>query len=111
MILLIPFLALPLGHAWDRWRVTTLVVASVSAFWMIAATVAGPLLPIQDDPTTWLTRLVHQSALSGSVVTGGWAGASLFVVPALAAVALASTAALSRLAARRQPASPGSEEG
>jgi hypothetical protein len=89
LILLLPFLALPLADAWLRWRLVTLVVAGISAFWMIAATVAGPLLPDYERPDLWLTR-IFDGELAGSILVHGRAGIALFVGLVLAAVLLAA---------------------
>jgi hypothetical protein len=90
LILLLPFLALPLADAWLRWRTITLVVAAVSAFWMISATLAGPNLPDVDSPDLWLTRIADDNHMTESILIGGWSGAALFLVPAIAAILLAA---------------------
>src|SRR5262249_25589288 len=64
LILLLPFLAFPLADAWLRWRAVTLLVAAVSAFWMIAATLGGPNLPDVDSPNLWLTRLADNNHMT-----------------------------------------------
>ena len=86
LILLLPFLAFPLADAWLRWRTVTLLVAAVSAFWMISATLAGPNLPDVDSPNLWLIRIADSDHLTESILIGGRSGAALFLVPALAAV-------------------------
>jgi len=90
LVLLLPFLAFPLADAWLRWRTVTLVVAAVSAFWMISATLAGPLLPDTELPNVWLTRIANGDNLTDSILVGGWGGAAVFLVPTLAAVLLAA---------------------
>jgi hypothetical protein len=90
LILLLPFLAFPLADVWLRWRTVTLVVAAVSAFWMISATLAGPNLPDVDSPNLWLARLAHDDHLTESIVIGGWSGAALFLAPVSAAILLAA---------------------
>jgi hypothetical protein len=92
LVLLLPFLGLPLADAWLRWRVPTLIVAAVSAFWMVSATIAGPLLPGDESPMLWLSRISDGTGLSGSVFAAGWGGAAFFLVPAAVAVLLASGA-------------------
>jgi hypothetical protein len=90
LILLLPFLAFPLADAWLRWRTVTLLVAAVSAFWMIAATLGGPNLPDLDSPNLWLTRLAENNHMTESIFIGGWSGATLFLVPVAAAILLAA---------------------
>ncbi len=90
LILLLPFLALPLADAYLRWRTVTLLVAAVSAFWMIAATLAGPNLPDVDSPNLWLIRIADGHHLTDSILIGGRSGAALSLIPALAAVLLAA---------------------
>lgn len=90
LILLLPFLAFPLADAWLRWRTVTLIVAAVSAFWMISATLAGPNLPDVDSPNLWLTRIADGDHLTESILVGGRTGAAVSLVPMLAAVLLAA---------------------
>ena len=49
----------------------TLIVAGFSAFWMIAATLARPLLPDYERPSLWLTRIVDGDDLAGSLLITG----------------------------------------
>lgn len=90
LILLLPFLAFPLADAWLRWRTATLIVAAVSAFWMISATLAGPNLPDVDSPSLWLARIADGDHLTDSIFIGGRSGAAVSLVPALAAILLAA---------------------
>ena len=87
LIPLLPFLALPLAAALARWPVVTLAAGSVSAFWMVAATLGGALIPPEDSPTIWLSDIVHGENTAGTIVTGGNDLALIaFAVPAAAAV-------------------------
>jgi hypothetical protein len=90
LVLLLPFLAFPLADAWLRWRRVTLVVAAISAFWMISATLAGPLLPDFERPTLWLTLIMDGETRAGSIIGDGWGGTALFLAPVLAAVLVAA---------------------
>jgi hypothetical protein len=90
LVLLLPFLAFPLADAWLRWRNVTLVVAGISAFWMISATIAGPLLPDFERPTLWLTRIMDGDNLAGSILVDGRSGTAVFLALALVAVLLAA---------------------
>ena len=92
LVLLLPFLAFPLADAWLRWRKVTLVVAGISAFWMISATVAGPLLPDYERPDLWLRRIMNGDDLAGSILVDGRSGTAVFLALALAAVLLAAGA-------------------
>ncbi len=90
LVLLLPFLAFPLADAWLRWRIVTLIVAGISAFWMISATVAGPLLPDYERPHLWLTRIVDGDNLAGSILVDGRGGEAVFLALVFAAVLLAA---------------------
>jgi hypothetical protein len=111
LIPLLPFLALPLAAALARWPVVTLAAGALSAFWMIAATLGGALIPPDDSPTTWLSDIAHGQDLAGTILTGGEELALLaFLFPATAAVFLvaiprARDYARSRETTRRGPAS------
>ena len=89
LVALLPFLALPLAAVVRRWPLIAFAAAAVSAFWMISATIAGPLLPLESSPTLWLSEIVHGREVMGSMLGKGTAGAFAFLVPALAGLALA----------------------
>ena len=89
LVALLPFLALPLAAVVRRWPLIAFAAAAVSAFWMISATIAGPLLPLERSPTLWLSEIVHGREVMGSMLGKGTAGAFAFLVPALAGLALA----------------------
>jgi hypothetical protein len=89
LVPLLPFLTLPLAAALARWPVVTLAAGAFSAFWMVAATLGGALIPPDVSPTTWLSDIVHGQDLAGTILTGGNDFALLaFLLPAMAAVAL-----------------------
>jgi len=92
LVLLLPFLAFPLADAWLRWRTVTLVVAGISAFWMIAATLARPLLPDYERPSVWLTRIVDGDDLAGSILITGRGGIAVFLALVFASILLAAGA-------------------
>jgi hypothetical protein len=50
----------------------------------------GPNLPDVDSPDLWLTRIADDNHMTESILIGGWSGAALFLVPAIAAVLLAA---------------------
>ncbi len=89
LVPLLPFLAPPLAAMVRRWPFIAYAAAAVSAFWMISATIAGPLLPLEMSPTTWLSGIVHGQEVMGSMLGKGTAGAFAFLVPALVGLALA----------------------
>ena len=99
LVPLLPFLSLPLAAAYSRWRVATLAAGALSAFWMIAATVGGPLLPTDVHVTTWLGNVVHARGLAGSIFGNGRTAEIAFLLPAALAVLIAIWA--SRTAATR----------
>jgi hypothetical protein len=91
LIPLLPFLSLPLAaalRAGPRIRRVTIAAAAFSAFWMIAATLAQPLVDPTALPTVWIGRVLSASDLSSSVFGGGVTAELAFLVPALAAIAL-----------------------
>jgi hypothetical protein len=93
LIPILPFLALPLAIAYARWRVVTVAAAAVSAFWMAAATIAGPLLPQDTSVTTWITDIVDERELANSVLVNGRLSALVLLAAALGAVIAAAAAA------------------
>jgi hypothetical protein len=96
LISILPFLALPLAAAYRRWRLATLATAAVSAFWMVAATVAGPLLAEDASVTTWVADIVDEHELANSVIANGRISLLVLAVPALVAVLLTVVAAYGR---------------
>jgi hypothetical protein len=88
LVPLLPFLALPLAAVFRRWPLVAVVTAAVSGFWMVSATIAGPLLPPETSPTLWLSEIAHGTEVMGSMLGKGTAGAVAFLVPALAGLAL-----------------------
>ena len=89
LVALLPFLALPLAAVVVRWPLVAYAAAAVSAFWMVSATIAGPLLPLESSPTLWLSEIVHGSEVMGSMLGKGTTGAFAFLLPALAGITLA----------------------
>jgi hypothetical protein len=94
LVPLLPFLALPLAAVYRRWWFVALAAGAVSAFWMVAATIAGPLLPPETSPTVWLSELSHGREVMGSMLGKGTAGAVAFLVPAVLAVVAGAWAVL-----------------
>jgi len=88
LVPLLPFLALPLAAVYRRWPLVALAAGLYSAFWMVAATIAGPLLPPDTSPTLWIREIAHGHEVMGSMLGKGTAGAIAFLVPAVLAVVL-----------------------
>jgi hypothetical protein len=101
----LPFLAVPLAIAYQRFPFTTAVLASASAMQMVAATATEPLLP--DYGTfRWSTHL-EEGEFTGTairVMLGGFSGGWPYILPllglVLAAVACAYASASSASPAR-----------
>jgi hypothetical protein len=89
LVPLLPFLALPLASVYRRWPLIPLAAGVVSAFWMVSATIANPLLPPETSPTTWLREIAHGQEVMGSMLGKGTSAAIAFLVPAIAAVVVA----------------------
>ena len=85
LVPLLPFLALPLAASFRSWPRITLAAAALSAFWMITATLGGALLPPDESPTAWVSRVVDGDLLLGSILADGRAAEALFLVPMLLA--------------------------
>jgi hypothetical protein len=100
----LPFLAVPLAIAYQRFPFTTAVLASLSAMQMVAATATEPLLP--DYGTfRWSTHL-QKGDFTGTairVMLGGFSGGWPFILPLLALVAAAVVCAYAS-ASRASPA-------
>ena len=75
-----------------------------SAFWMIAATLAQPLVNPTALPTVWIGRVLSASDLSSSIFGGGITAELAFLIPALAAVALVAVRPRLSLRRSREPA-------
>jgi hypothetical protein len=101
LVPLLPFLALPLAAAYSAWPRVTLAAGAVSAFWMISAIVAGPLLAEDLSPASWVGDILHEHELANSVLVNGRVSLLVLLAPAALAVALAawSRAARPRLSA------------
>jgi len=107
LIPLLPFLSLPLAaalRAGMKFRRLTIAAAVFSAFWMIAATLAQPLVNPTALPTVWIGRVLSASDLSSSIFGGGITAELAFLIPALAAVALVAMRPRLSLWRSREPA-------
>ncbi len=88
LVPLLPFLGIPLAFALTSWPRITVAAATVSAFWMTSATIAGPLVDVKDGAPSWLSDIARGSDLSGSILGSGRIAIAAFAVPAVLAVAL-----------------------
>ena len=88
LIPVLPFLALPLALALRERPRSTLVLAALSAFWMVLATLTRPLLPADETPLLWL-RILRSKQLPSSIFGGEWLALLPFSLPLVAAVLLA----------------------
>src|SRR4029453_2947174 len=94
----LPFLAVPLAIAYQRFPFTTALLASLSAMQMVAATATEPLLP--DYGTfRWSTQLAECKFYGPAVgvMLGGFSGGCAYILPfrtpVVAAVVCASASA------------------
>jgi hypothetical protein len=101
LVPVLPFLSLPLAAALLRWPLVTFAAAAVSAFWMISATTAGPLLAEDLSPASWIGDIVDEHELANSVFLNGRSSVALIVAVALAAILLATPNAVEIVRARR----------
>ncbi len=90
LVAVLPFLSLPVAAVFRRWPIVALVTAAVSTFWMVSATIAGPLLPPEMSPTSWLRQIWHGQEVMGSMLGKGTTGAVVFLFPAVLAIVLAT---------------------
>jgi hypothetical protein len=100
----LPFLAVPLAIAYQRFPFTTALLASLSAMQMVAATATEPLLP--DYGTfRWSTHLA-EGKFTGTairVMLGGFSGGWPYILPLLTLVVAAVVCAYAS-ASRASPA-------
>ena len=89
LVPLLPLLALPLAAAFRSWPLVTLVAAAASIFWMVVATIGGPLLPPGADVTIWVSHVWNATELAQSIFGIGRTAELAFAAPAFAALAFA----------------------
>ena len=90
---MLPFLAAPMALAWRRFPAQTLALAVISVVVYVLATITHPLIGYETETTVW-TRYATQHFFQPSILsvfngTRGFLAPLLFVLLALAAVALA----------------------
>jgi hypothetical protein len=93
---LVPFLALPLAIAFERWPGPTIALAAASVTCAIVAAIAHPLIDYDTQAVTWMRHLLQgyfQPTIASAYGLGrGWGEIWAFLLPALAAIALAAAA-------------------
>jgi hypothetical protein len=92
----IPFLALPLAVAFERWPGPTIALAAASITCAILATITHPLIGYETETVSWMRHLLEgffQPTIASAYGLGrGWGEIWTFLLPALAALALAAAA-------------------
>jgi hypothetical protein len=94
----LPFLALPLAIAFERWPGPTIALAAVSITCNVLATIAHPLIGYETEVVSWMRYLLRgefQPTIASAYGLGpkfasGWGEIWVFLLPAAAALALAA---------------------
>ncbi|MFI5004528.1 MAG: hypothetical protein ACHQE6_05890 [Solirubrobacterales bacterium] len=93
---LVPFLALPLAIAFERWPGPTIALAAASVTCTLVAAITHPLIGYDTQTVTWMRHLLQgyfQPTIASAYGLGrGWGEIWAFLLPALAAIALAAAA-------------------
>jgi hypothetical protein len=92
----LPFLALPLAIAFERWPGPTIALAAASVTCAILATATHPLIGYDTQSVTWMRHLLEgffQPTIASAYGLGrGWGEIWVFLLPAAGALALAAAA-------------------
>jgi hypothetical protein len=92
----LPFLALPLAIAFERWPGPTIALAAVSIACAILATITHPLIGYETETVSWMRHLLQgffQPTIASAYGLGrGWGEIWTFLLPALGAIVLAAIA-------------------
>jgi hypothetical protein len=92
----LPFLALPLAIAFERWPGPTIALAAVSIVCAILATITHPLIGYETETVSWMRHLLEgffQPTIGSAYGLGrGWGEIWTFLLPALGAIGLAAIA-------------------
>jgi hypothetical protein len=92
----LPFLALPMAIAFERWPGPTIALAAASITCAILATITHPLIGYDTQSVTWMRHLLKgffQPTIASAYGLGrGWGEIWTFLLPATAAIALAAAA-------------------
>jgi hypothetical protein len=89
----LPFLALPLAIAFERWPGPTIALAAVSIACNVLAAITHPLIGYETETVSWMRHLFHgffQPTIATAYGLGrGWGEIWVFLLPALGAIGLA----------------------
>jgi hypothetical protein len=92
----LPFLALPLAIAFERWPGPTIALAAASIVCAVIATITHPLIGYETETVSWMRHLLRgffQPTIASAYGLGrGWASIWTFLLPAAGALALAAAA-------------------
>jgi hypothetical protein len=92
----LPFLALPLAVAFERWPGPTIALAASSLTCAVLAAITHPLIGYETETVSWMRHLFKgffQPTIATAYGLGrGWASIWTFLLPAAGAVALAAAA-------------------
>ena len=90
----LPFLALGLAIAFERWPGPTIALAAVSVTCSVLAAIAHPLIGYETETVSWMRHLLEgyfQPTIASAYGLGrGWGEIWVFLLPAAAAIALAA---------------------
>ena len=89
----LPFLALPLAIAFERWPGPTIALAAVSITCSVLAAIAHPLIGYETETVSWMRHLLEgyfQPTIATAYGLGrGWGEIWVFLLPAVGAIVLA----------------------
>jgi hypothetical protein len=92
----LPFLALPLAIAFERWPGPTIALAAVSIACSVLAAIAHPLIGYETETVSWMRHLLEgyfQPTIATAYGLGrGWGEIWVFLLPASGAIVLAAAA-------------------
>ncbi len=90
----LPFLALGLAIAFERWPGPTITLAAVSITCSVLAAIAHPLIGYETETVSWMRHLFNgyfQPTIATAYGLGrGWGEIWVFLLPALGAIGLAA---------------------
>ncbi len=90
----LPFLALPLAIAFERWPGPTIALAAVSITCSVLAAITHPLIGYETETVSWMRHLFNgffQPTIATAYGLGrGWGEIWVFLLPAFGAIGLAA---------------------
>ena len=94
---ILPFLALGLAIAWQRWPAPTLALTAISATTMVTATMTHPMIGA-NDPGIWVDRILQYGVYQHSVLDlAGIAHGLVAILPFAIGIAVALALGVSSL--------------